>query len=222
MYKRQQCKTARVEEACYCCKRRGHPCLLPNQSSGEERCLQPSKGMSYNQQHSSGPFSKPLPGRIQCTTCGRHGHHFEVCPKRDIMCYHCEQHGHYANKCPIKKLDPLELGLLLFKRQVEDETLSEAMSHCSLDGSYASPGNENNSQPSGQMPGSGQQNNQCMTLFNSLAFLSIMQLPHESAETQATPAKRICYKCREEGHYANKCPQAYPTETLIRKNYVTG
>ena len=82
------------------------------------------------------------------------------------------------------------MGLLLFKRQVEDETLSEAMSHCSLDGSYASPENENNSQISRQMSRSGQQNKQCMTLFTSPTFLPIMQLSYVSAEAQETPAKR--------------------------------
>ena len=51
----------------------------------------------------------------------------------------------------MKKLDPSELGLLLFKRQVEDETLSEAMSHCSLEGSHAIPEHEDNSQTFGQL-----------------------------------------------------------------------
>jgi hypothetical protein len=35
----------------------------------------------------------------------------------------------------MKKFTPLELGNWLFKRQVEDGTLSQAMSRCSLDGS---------------------------------------------------------------------------------------
>jgi hypothetical protein len=35
----------------------------------------------------------------------------------------------------MKKFTPLELGNWLFKRQVEDDTLSQAMSRCSLDGS---------------------------------------------------------------------------------------
>jgi hypothetical protein len=34
----------------------------------------------------------------------------------------------------MKKLTPSELGIWLFKSQVEDDTLSEAMSHCSLNG----------------------------------------------------------------------------------------
>jgi hypothetical protein len=35
----------------------------------------------------------------------------------------------------MKKFTPSELGNWLFKRQVEDDTLSQAISHCSLDGS---------------------------------------------------------------------------------------
>jgi hypothetical protein len=35
----------------------------------------------------------------------------------------------------MKKFIPLELGNWLFERQVEDHTLSQAISHCSLDGS---------------------------------------------------------------------------------------
>jgi hypothetical protein len=35
----------------------------------------------------------------------------------------------------MKKFTPSELGNWLFKRQVEDDTLSQAMCHCSLDGS---------------------------------------------------------------------------------------
>ena len=65
---------------------------------------------------------------------------------------------------------------------------SEAMSHCSLDGSHANPESENDSQPLSRL---GQQNNQCMTLFTSPAFLSIMQLSYGSAKAQVTPAKRI-------------------------------
>jgi hypothetical protein len=76
-----------------------------------------------------------LIGGIQCTTCGKKGHHFEVCLKQYTYCTHCEHYGHYSRNFLMKKLTPSELGIWLFKRQVEDETLSQAMSHCSLNGS---------------------------------------------------------------------------------------
>ena len=183
---KKQCKTSRVQEACCCNKHHGYLCFI-HQSSEAECCLHPSREMSLKQQHLNGPFPKSFTRRIQCTTCGRRSHHFEVCPKKDIVCYHCEQYGHYSNRCPMKKLDPSELGFLLFKRQVEDETLSEAMSYCSIDGSHASL--ENESQPFGHMSRSGQQNSQCMTLFTSPAFLSIMQLSYRFVEAQ-TPLLR--------------------------------
>jgi hypothetical protein len=54
----------------------------------------------------------------------------------------------------MKKFTPLELGNWLFKRQVEDDTLSQAMSHCSLDGSPTDPERRKASQPVGQISGS--------------------------------------------------------------------
>jgi hypothetical protein len=75
-------------------------------------------------------------GGIQCTTCGRkEGRHFEVCLKRYTYCTHCEHYGHNLRNCPMKKFTPSELENWLFKRQVKDDTLSQAMSSCSLDGS---------------------------------------------------------------------------------------
>jgi transcription elongation factor Elf1 len=76
-----------------------------------------------------------LIGGIHYTTCGKKGHHFDVCLKRYTCCTHCEHYGHNSRNCPMKKFTPSELGNWLFKRQVEDDTLSQAISHCSLDGS---------------------------------------------------------------------------------------
>ena len=61
------------------------------------------------------------------------------------------------SQCPINQLTSSEFGLLLFKRQNEDEVLSEAMSHGSLDGSHASLQVGCNSQSYGQMLGSSNQ-----------------------------------------------------------------
>jgi hypothetical protein len=73
-----------------------------------------------------------LIGRIHCTPCDKKGHHFEVCLKRYTCCTHCEHYGHNSRNCPTKKFTLSESGNWLFKRQVEDDTLSQAMSHCSL------------------------------------------------------------------------------------------
>jgi hypothetical protein len=61
---------------------------------------------------------------IQCTTCGKKRHHFEVCLKRYTCYTHCEHYDHNSRNSPMKKFTPLELGNWLFKRQVEDDTLS--------------------------------------------------------------------------------------------------
>jgi hypothetical protein len=100
-----------------------------------------------------------LIGGIQCTTCGQNGHHFKVCLKRYIYCTHCEHYGHFSRNCPMKKLTPSELGIWLFKRQVEDDTLSQAMSHCSLNGSLTDIELKKASQPVGQISGSSRQSN---------------------------------------------------------------
>jgi hypothetical protein len=76
-----------------------------------------------------------LIGGIQCTTRGKKGHHFEVCLKRYTYCTHCEHYDRNSRNCPMKKFTPSELGNWLLKRQVKDDTLSQAMSRCSLDGS---------------------------------------------------------------------------------------
>jgi hypothetical protein len=97
-----------------------------------------------------------LIGGIQCTTCGKKGCHFEVCLKQYTYYTHCEQYDHNSRNCPMKKFTPLELGNWLFKRQVEDDTLSQAVSHCSLDGSPTDLELRKDSQPVGQISGSRQ------------------------------------------------------------------
>jgi hypothetical protein len=92
-----------------------------------------------------------LIGGIQCTTCSKKGHYFEVCLKRYTYCTHCEHYGHNSRNCPMKKFTPLELGNWLFKRQVEDDTLSQAMSRCSLDGSRTDLELRKPSRPVGQI-----------------------------------------------------------------------
>jgi predicted hydrolase (HD superfamily) len=54
----------------------------------------------------------------------------------------------------MKKFTPSELGNWLFKRQVKEDTLSQVMSHCSLDGSPTDLELEKSSQPVGQITGS--------------------------------------------------------------------
>jgi hypothetical protein len=63
------------------------------------------------------------------------GHHFDVCLKQYTYCTHCEHYGYNSRNCPMKEFTPSELGNWWFKKQVKDDTLSQAMSHCSLDGS---------------------------------------------------------------------------------------
>jgi hypothetical protein len=100
-----------------------------------------------------------LIGGIQCTTCGKKGHYFEVCLKQYTYCTHCEHYGHNSRNYPMNKLTPLELGNWLFKRQVEDDTLSQAMGHCSLDGSPTDLELRKASQPVGHISGSSQRRN---------------------------------------------------------------
>jgi hypothetical protein len=157
-----------------------------------------------------------LIGGIQCTTCGQKGHRFEVCLKRYTYCTHCEHYGHYSRNCLMKKLTPSELGIWLFKRQVEDDTLSQAMSRCSLNGSPRDLELRKASQPVEQVSGSSQQSNKYMNPFYLFVFLSAMQ---KSSNALVTSSDRICFECGETGHYANKypqrCPKDQPTETSI-------
>jgi hypothetical protein len=59
----------------------------------------------------------------------------------------------------MKEFTPSELGNWLFKKQVKDDTLSQAMSHCSLDGSPTDLDLRKSSQPVGQILGSSQERN---------------------------------------------------------------
>jgi hypothetical protein len=88
-----------------------------------------------------------LIGGIQCTTCGQKGHHFKFCLKSYTYYTHCEHYGHYSMNCPMKKLTPLELGIWLFKRQVEDDTLSQGLSRCLLNGPPSDLEHGKDSQP---------------------------------------------------------------------------
>jgi hypothetical protein len=72
----------------------------------------------------------------------------------------------------MKKFTPSELGNWLFKRQVKDDTLSQAISRCSLDGSPTNLDLRKASQPVGQVSGSSRRRNQCRNPFNSSVFLS--------------------------------------------------
>jgi hypothetical protein len=91
---------------------------------------------------------------IQCTICGKKGHHFKLCLKWYTYCTHCEHYDHNSRNCPMKKFTRSELGNWLFKRQVADDTLSQAMSHCSIDGSPTDLELGKASQPDGQISGS--------------------------------------------------------------------
>jgi hypothetical protein len=102
---------------------------------GYDKQKRPLSEMSPDYMDFFGFVPPSLIGGIQCATCGKKEHHFKVCLKRYTYCTHCKHYGHYSRDCPMKKLTPLELGNWLFKRQVKDDTLSQAMSHCSLNGS---------------------------------------------------------------------------------------
>jgi hypothetical protein len=116
----------------------------------------------------------------------------------------------------MKKFIPSELGNWLFKRQVEDDTLSQGMSQCSLDGSPTDLELRKASRPVGQISGSSRQRNQYMNPFDSKDFLSVMR---KSSNGLVTFSDQICFECDEKGHYVNKCPKRrlkdQPTEMGI-------
>jgi hypothetical protein len=145
-----------------------------------------------------------LIGGIQCTTCDKKGHHFEVCLKRYTYYTHCKHYGHNLRNCPMKKLTPSELGNWLFKRQVEDDTLSQDMSHCSLNESPRDLECGKASQSVERTSESSRQSNPCMNPFYSSIFLSAMR---KSSNAPVTFFKQIFFGCGEKGHYVNKCPQ---------------
>jgi hypothetical protein len=118
----------------------------------------------------------------------------------------------------MKKFTSSELGNWLFKRQVEDDTLSQAMSHCSLDGSPTDLELGKASQPVGQVSRSSRRRNQCMNPFDSSIFLSVMQ---KFSNALVTFSSRICFECDEKGHYVNKCPQRRPKDQLTKTSITT-
>jgi hypothetical protein len=71
----------------------------------------------------------------------------------------------------MKKFTLSKLVNWLFERQVENNTLSQAMSHCSLIGSPTGLELEKKaSQPVGQISGSSRRRNQYMNPFDSSVF----------------------------------------------------
>jgi hypothetical protein len=176
---------------------------------GYDKQTQPFSEMSLNYKDFFGFVPPSLVGGIQCTTCGQKGHYLEVWLKWYTYCTHCEHYGHYSSNGPMKKLTPSELGIWLFKTQVEDETLSQAMSHCSLNGFPRDLELRKPSQPVEQISGSTQQSNQYMYPFYSSVFLSAMW---KSSNVVVTFFDQICFECGEKGHYVNKCPQRCPKD----------
>jgi hypothetical protein len=77
----------------------------------------------------------------------------------------------------MKKLTPSELGNWLFKRQVEDDTLSQAMSHCSLSESPRDLEYGKASQSVEQTSESSRQSSQCMNPFYSSFFSQRCESP---------------------------------------------
>jgi hypothetical protein len=156
-----------------------------------------------------------LIGGIQCTTYGRKRPFCSLLEAVYIL-YSLWALWPQFKELPDEKFTPSELGNWLFKRQVEDDTLSQAMSHCSLDGSPTDLELEKASQPIGQISRSSQRHNQYINPFDSSIFLSAMW---KSSNALVTFSDRICFECDEKWHYVNKCPQRrpkdQPTETGI-------
>jgi hypothetical protein len=118
----------------------------------------------------------------------------------------------------MKKLTPSELGIRLFKRQVEDDTLSQAMSRCSLNGPPSDLEHGKASQPIEQISESSQRSNPYMNPFYSSIFLSAVG---KSSNALVTFAERICFGCSKKGHYVNKCPQRCPKDPPTEIGTVT-
>jgi hypothetical protein len=109
----------------------------------------------------------------------------------------------------MKKLTPSELGIWLLKRLVEDDTLSQAMSRCSLNGSPRNLELRKASQPVEHTLESSWQSNQCMNPFYSSIFLSAMR---KSSNARVTFFEQFCFGYGEKGRYVNKCPQRRPKD----------
>jgi hypothetical protein len=126
---------------------------------GYDKKTRPLSEMSPDYTDFFGFVPPSLIGGFQCTTCGRKGHYFEVYLKRYTYCTHCKHYDHYSRNGSMKKLTPSKLGIWLLKRQVEDDTLSQAMSHCSLNESPRDPELGKASQSVEHISGSSQQSN---------------------------------------------------------------
>jgi hypothetical protein len=118
----------------------------------------------------------------------------------------------------MKKLTPSELWIWLFKRQVEDDTLSKAMSHCSLNGSPRDLELRKASQPVEQISGSSQRSNQYMNPLYSSVLRSAMR---KSSNALVTFSDQICFGCGKKGHYVDKCPQRCPKGQPTKRGIAT-
>jgi hypothetical protein len=79
----------------------------------------------------------------------------------------------------------LELGIWLFIAQVEDDSLSKAMSRCLLNRSPTDLELGNKSQPFGQMSGPSQQSSKGMNPLYSWVLLSAMWVSRKTTNTLA-------------------------------------
>jgi hypothetical protein len=118
----------------------------------------------------------------------------------------------------MKKFTPSELGIWLFKRQVEDDTLSQAMSRGSLNGSPRDIELRKASQPVEQVSESSRQSNLCMNPFYLSIFLSAMR---KSSNALVTFFEWIWFGCGEKEHYVNRCPQRRPKDQLTETGIAT-
>jgi hypothetical protein len=147
---------------------------------------------------------RPLSGWIPCTICGQKGHRFEVSLKRHILCNRSEHYGHYLGKCPMKKLTPSERGMWLFKRQVIDNTLNQAMGRCSLNGLPTNPRPGNNSQPFVQMLEPRQLCDQPLSPSSLYVLFSAIR---KSSYPSSIHTNRRGYGCKEKGTYVSSSTQ---------------
>jgi hypothetical protein len=118
----------------------------------------------------------------------------------------------------MKKFTLSEFGNWLFKRQVKDDTLSQAISRCSLDGSPTNLELRKASHLVGHISRSSRRCNQYMNPFDSSIFLSVTR---KSSNALVTFSDRICFECDEKGHYVNKCPQRRPKDQPTKTGIAT-
>jgi hypothetical protein len=118
----------------------------------------------------------------------------------------------------MKKFTLSEFGNWLFKRQVKDDTLSQAISRCSFDGSPTNLELRKASHLVGHISRSSRRCNQYMNPFDSSIFLSVTR---KSSNALVTFSDRICFECDEKGHYVNKCPQRRPKDQPTKTGIAT-